>query len=452
MAVNVLPNISPRLISVPSSDGTEITMQELVTQTRDWEDEPSNLTYPYIMKASGKEDLGGGVTVGITTQLQNAKLAFEQRGTSVSSGTITTVDTTGKTLIDSGATFITDGVTEGACVINLTDGSVGTILSIDSETQLTLLYALEDGTDNQWDSADSYKVWNIIQCEAAGGNLTAIDTGGATLPSIFPTFGTQIIRTSASSATLTNLNLLADKVYIDTDASSNGDGSAGSPFDNIGDAIDFAENNNIKIIVIYAEVTLDRNLKNFQITGIGNPVINCAGQDLKNTHFDRCTLRGTYVNNITATNCRIDSTAYLEGVFEDCIFPIGTVTISSGKIVDIIHSSSGEPGATTPTIDMNATGILSIRGYNGGIKLINYSGSSAHSIDISSGQIILDSTTITSGIFVIRGIGKLVDETGTAIDTGTTIWNGGVTVINELITPKIDEAIDAARLAAQLSA
>jgi hypothetical protein len=426
-------------------------MQQLVTQVRDWEDEPSNLTYPFVMSASGKEDLGGGVTVGITTQLQNGKLAFEQRGASISAGTVTTISASGNTLIDSGATFITDGVIEGAAIINFTDQSVGTVLSIDSETQITLLTALEDGTDNRWDSADVYKIWNIIQCEASGGNLTAVDTDGLTIDAIFPTFGTQIVRTSSSSATLTGLDALSDRVYVDTEAVSNGSGGAGDPFDNIGDAIDFAEANNIKIIVVYAEITLDRNLKNFQIIGISNPVINCAGQDLKNTYFERCTLKGTYINNIAAINCKIDSTTYLEGVFEECIFPIGTTTIAAGQIVDIIQSSSGVPGATTPTIDMNATGILSIRGYNGGIKLINYSGSSAHSIDISSGQIILDSTTITSGIFVIRGVGKLIDENGNTIESGT--WNGGVTIINELIRSEVinnteTKAIEAANEAA----
>ena len=91
MATDINPNVSPRLISVPATDGTEITMQQLVTQVRDWEDEPTSLPYPFVMRATGKQDLGGGVTVGITTQLQNAKLAFEQRGTSVSSGTVTTL-------------------------------------------------------------------------------------------------------------------------------------------------------------------------------------------------------------------------------------------------------------------------------------------------------------------------------------------------------------------------
>jgi len=37
------------------------------------------MQYPRLISAAGKEDLGGGVAVGITVTLQNAKVAFESR-------------------------------------------------------------------------------------------------------------------------------------------------------------------------------------------------------------------------------------------------------------------------------------------------------------------------------------------------------------------------------------
>ena len=52
--------------------------------------------------------------------------------------------------------------------------------------------------------------------------------------------------------------------------------------------------------------------------------------------------------------------------------------------------------------------------------------------------VILDSTTVTGGTFVVRGVGKLIDENGDDISSGT--WNGGVTIVNELLnTPNINE-------------
>ncbi|KKU68583.1 MAG: hypothetical protein UX92_C0019G0018, partial [Candidatus Amesbacteria bacterium GW2011_GWA1_47_20] len=44
-----------------------------------WEDEPSSLTYPILVKTFGKQTLGGGIFVGITAELQNAKVSFQAR-------------------------------------------------------------------------------------------------------------------------------------------------------------------------------------------------------------------------------------------------------------------------------------------------------------------------------------------------------------------------------------
>ena len=64
-------------------------------------------------------------------------------------------------LIDSTATFsTTDSIFPGDTVHNTTDGSMGVIISITSDTTLTT--ALFDGTDNDWSSSDNY----IIQPQA----------------------------------------------------------------------------------------------------------------------------------------------------------------------------------------------------------------------------------------------------------------------------------------------
>ena len=96
--------LSPRIIIVDLPD-TEITAQDLVDQLRDAEDDVQNTNYEQIVKASGKEDLGGGTLVGITVELQNAKVGFKDRTNKLESGTVTTPDTTGKVLTDSTALF-----------------------------------------------------------------------------------------------------------------------------------------------------------------------------------------------------------------------------------------------------------------------------------------------------------------------------------------------------------
>ena len=79
MAIQVDPIASPRIITVPEADGSSITVQTLVNQIRNWEQEPLSLTYQKLLSASGKEDLGEGVLVGITAKLENTKVKFAER-------------------------------------------------------------------------------------------------------------------------------------------------------------------------------------------------------------------------------------------------------------------------------------------------------------------------------------------------------------------------------------
>jgi hypothetical protein len=215
MAIKVIPYTSPRIIIVLAPD-TEITLQNLVNQVMEWEEKPWNMTYPRLIKPSGKQDLGGGVSVGITAELQNAKLAFEARTTSVASGTVTTADSNGITLTDSSATFVSSGITQGACVQNLTDKSVGTVLTVDSETQITLMERLADGTDNAFDLNDEYKIWNEVQTNVTGGNLVAVDENGNSMDPIMPTSFTQVVKTSSASATIASLEIVNLQRLIET--------------------------------------------------------------------------------------------------------------------------------------------------------------------------------------------------------------------------------------------
>jgi len=87
--------------------------------------------------------------------------------TNAGSGTITTEDTGGTTLIDSAADFRYSGnptgvdqVEVGDVVRNATTGDSAIVVSVDSSTQLTTT-KLEGGGDNQWGSSDSYAI-NVL--------------------------------------------------------------------------------------------------------------------------------------------------------------------------------------------------------------------------------------------------------------------------------------------------
>jgi hypothetical protein len=94
--------VSPRIITV-ASPSTEVTIQDLVDTLRGFEDDLVNMSYLQIISAAGKENLGGGVLVGITATLLDALLEFEARGGPtytqcvVSGGNLVAVDSVGAT-------------------------------------------------------------------------------------------------------------------------------------------------------------------------------------------------------------------------------------------------------------------------------------------------------------------------------------------------------------------
>ena len=72
-------NLSPRIIEVAITS-TEVQMQDLIDTLREAEEHFPNLSYFHIVDSSGKESLGGGVSIGITLKLRNAQLKFADRG------------------------------------------------------------------------------------------------------------------------------------------------------------------------------------------------------------------------------------------------------------------------------------------------------------------------------------------------------------------------------------
>ncbi|MCD6436633.1 MAG: right-handed parallel beta-helix repeat-containing protein [Clostridiales bacterium] len=77
MAITFVKNEKIILITSPQ---TVVTIQELLNEIRKYEDEWYAMDAPALAKASGKEDLGGGVLVGITLELLDGwRVKFEDR-------------------------------------------------------------------------------------------------------------------------------------------------------------------------------------------------------------------------------------------------------------------------------------------------------------------------------------------------------------------------------------
>lgn len=112
--------------------------------------------------------------------------------TSQSSGTATT-DTVDK-LVDTGATFQTDGVTAGMIIHNTTDDTFGIVSSVDSETQITIAADSQAGsstTDVFPDGNETYVIYATSKLEEGwvecnGQTLSDADSpyNGTTIPDL----------------------------------------------------------------------------------------------------------------------------------------------------------------------------------------------------------------------------------------------------------------------------
>lgn len=220
-----------------------------------------------------------------------------------------------------------------------------------------------------------------------------------------------------------DFTLFQGTVWYDPNSGNSGTnypvGTELNPVNNISDAISIANNNGLKNITLLDDLTTTSgdNLNDLNIIGfIGGPasVQLGSGTSTNNTVFKNVKIQGAFSGTCEILNGVIDAITTFKGRIEDCLIN-SSIQLETGGETDILRCFSGVKGAGTPVIDMNGAGQkLAVRQYSGGIELRNKTGTGDTSIDLVSGNIILDST-ITGGTVVCRGVGSLTDNsTGTA--------------------------------------
>lgn len=425
--VTFRPELSPRIIIV-EDPRTELTVQDLHDTVCAWQDEPPNHDYDVMIDSAGKEDLGGGVSVGITTTLLNAQVMFRARTTILHSGTATSADAQGQVLTDTGANFT--GTPRGSILFNTTDVSQATVLEVLSPTSVRV-DGLRGGTDDEFGIGDGYQIFEVVRCDLTGGNLVAVDDVGAALDPILPSFGTNVTRTSSSSATqLDQIDIrhaaFENGVSIDvvngTPGTDHPAGTKRQPVNNLADAVVIATENGLDRIYVIGDLTLGAGdvADGFAFEGQSKQrtmLTLGAAASIVGCEFYNCEITGTLDGGSKVMDCEISPSGltYVDGFVERSVLN-GTITLSGVATAHFLWCVSGVPGVSTPTIDFNNSGAaLAMRGYDGGIQLTNKSGAASVSLDINSGQVILDST-VTNGTIVVRGVAKLTDNsTGAAI-------------------------------------
>lgn len=192
-------------------------------------------------------------------------------------------------------------------------------------------------------------------------------------------------------------------------------GTSQEPSSNMTDALAIAASRGFTTFFIIGDITLDSGTDFDETIFVGESrtksVITIdSDADVENCEFYDANVTGTLDGGNVLKNCAIADINYVNGYIEQCVLLTGTVTLGGSEEAHFLDCWSGVVGTATPIIDMGGSGQgLGVRNYNGGIELRNKTGSDKVSIDLNSGQVVLDST-VTAGEIVVRGIGKLTDN------------------------------------------
>ena len=416
------------------------------------DDSLDNMDDDPIIASAGKEDLGGGVEVGITSSLLNAQVAFGATSP-VSSGTITTADSTGIFLEDSTKSFLSDGTKRGDWIINFDDESVTEILEVVSDTILKTR-GLRDGTTNQFNLADRYKVWEVSEATLSGGNTVAEDALGNPINPLFTTFGRFATKSSSSSATLASQTdvehaSFGGAVNIKVGSGNSGTGfpigNEENPVDNLADALIINTERSFNKLRIINSLTIgiSESVSGLILQGDGlsiTTITHIAGCTNEATTYKDCKLTGTGNGSITAEQCDLLNFEGIGGLLtpttiRNSIFESGFIRLRSDNNQDVNISSceSGAAGISVPPdLDVNgSTGDVTINKYSGSLSSINITSAIQMSFSTSGGTLIIDSSD-TAGTITASG------------DTEITGTSGGTAIIDNTSSAQVwgdDDAI-----------
>jgi hypothetical protein len=254
------------------------------------------------------------------------------------------------------------------------------------------------------------------------GNIWTDPPGGVIITETLGTY-TAVVEYEVSTlveSAVARLDLaqLQEAVYLDTtDGNDANDGTPTEPVLTIGRAFEVGLENHLHAININGDVTMDRAVTGWAFGGTVSK--DCASLDfngykLDKSKFSQLTLGGdangsdVYVARSVINNL-VDAT----GVFLQSGL-VGMVAPGGANKTTLFQCYSEHPGAATPVVDLTA-GLESdfmVRAYSGGIELRNIDHADQDvSVDMVSGHLKLHSSC-TAGTVVLRGVGKLTDNSG----------------------------------------
>ena len=352
-----------RLIQVDSPQ-IEVTIQDLLNQIRNYEEQLINLDYGHIANATGKQALGGDVYVGITLELINDwRIQFEARP----GNDYILVSVSGGNLV---ATNIYDD--------NPIKPSAFTQVNVTSSSSATLQEV------------------SSIQFSSFNGGV-CIDTTNGTAGTTFPIGTGEAPVNNLADAKTIAITRGFDKLFII------GNITIGAT-DNIDNYTLTGQAPSKTTITLTAGASTDKvEFENATVTGtLSGPTVFTF------THIDNITNLGSATGETNIHNSLLH----------------GNLTVSSAAVATIhfIDCWSGVAGGATSILDINGSSAgIALRAYSGGIELRNISDGQSSSADYISGKLVLASSN-TSGNIQVRGVVDVEDNS----EAGFTVNTDGV--------------------------
>jgi len=199
------------------------------------------------------------------------------------------------------------------------------------------------------------------------------------------------------------------------------------PSNNIPDSRIIAEARGFDEFYVVGNITISTGdlLDGYTLTGQNPDKTLMSLEDpayITNCEFREATITGTLDGQCLISNCIIYNLKYVEGLILNCMLENeSSIELAGTTDSHFLDCKSGVVGVSTPTIDMGGSGRgLGMRGYSGGIKLINKTGSESVSVDLIAGQVQLDDT-VTSGTIVVRGVGHITNDSTATVDVSALI-------------------------------
>jgi len=199
------------------------------------------------------------------------------------------------------------------------------------------------------------------------------------------------------------------------------------PVNNFADAFTIADRESRTVVRMLSEGVLTSGTDAGGYLIEGDHPLKVQLQTSANVSTTNTQFRELYMRNATLDGwvvCReavLENVTGFQGVAHQCMLNPGTVQITGANSSHFLNCFSGQPGTSTPIIDMNGKNVdLGFRQYWGGITIQNNTANNNISLDLGAGQIIIASTC-TAGTIVCRGVGKLTDN------------SNGATVIDEMV-------------------